>query len=336
MAEACSDKGTMGNEPADMYQADGLLQVDSDSLQSMQRDAVESGSGEGSGDVDTSDALDEITAVENNTSAVHVGYGSEPVTVVAKPGSSSEPPESETVVVSGVTPSEPPESVTVVVSGVTPSEETPRETPEPPARETSPPPVQTTNGNGSSGADHQISNGKILAPENEPDVQAKVAEYLTSNVGIAGTVALLAVLIVAVAYLVASLRRSRSHDIGGGKEVELEDIKYVAVNAEEEDSPRHRGDDDGGSEPAGSAEDHLLADRESDDDGPDGDGGSSPAPPDRAQNGLLNSVMDAVKNNQQSAAETAPNGSPIVPTRVIVKLTETPKASKPITINNVH
>lgn len=199
------------------------------------------------------------------------------------------------------------------------------------------------------GMDRGIVFQTIQAAEDEErNVQSMMTEYLKSNVGITVTAAaaLLAIIIVAIVYKAVCFGRLRTSSSAAkdNSPVELKEIKYVA--ADTEDTP-HRDDS-----PTSSAEENLLDDPVSDDDDDDdGDGSADvsgnrggPTPPaivGFAQNGLLSSVMDAVKNNRQQP-ETAPcktpspNGSPDVPTRVIVKLTETPKASKPITINNVH
>jgi hypothetical protein len=204
-------------------------------------------------------------------------------------------------------------------------------------------PISTPGDNSStvrSTIDRGIISETIQAPEDEQDVQAKVAEYLKSNAGITGTAVLLAIVIIAIVYKAVCLGKSRSHNtVTNDKAVELKEIKYVAADT---DDSLHLHRDDS---PTSSAEENLLEDHESDDDD-DGDvlneddSQSLPAINNRAQNGMLNSVMDAIKNNGQPMTvppkTPSPNGSPDVPTRVIVKLTETPKASKPITINNVH
>lgn len=183
-------------------------------------------------------------------------------------------------------------------------------------------------------------DGEIGAGGGE-NVQSKVTNYLKSNVGVTVTAAVLAVVIVAIVYKATCAGKSRSHSIRRAtdghddKIVELKDIKYVAANMD--DSPS------GG----GSAEENLLEDRSDDDDDDDEEDGaeSSPSPTtsDNARDryDLLNSVMGAMENGVKSpaAASNGPLQDPQqqqVPTRVIVKLCETPKASRPITINNVH
>jgi len=183
------------------------------------------------------------------------------------------------------------------------------------------------------------------------DVQAKVANYLKSNVGVTVTAAVLAVVIIAIVYKATCADKSRSHSIrraadgdDNGKIVELKDVKYVPANTD--DSPS------GG----GSAQENLLEDHSDDDDDDDGDiddeDGTtpSPSPPTPVTNDnardrydLLNSVMRTMDNGIKSPVAAASNGAlhqdpqqQQVPTRVIVKLCETPKASRPITIDNVH
>jgi hypothetical protein len=200
------------------------------------------------------------------------------------------------------------------------------------------PSVSPSDGNSStmrSSMDRGIVSQTIQAqaPEDEDNVQTQVAEFLKTNVYIAGTAAILLIVIVAIVYKAVCLGKSRSHSIvsSNDKSVELKDIKYEPANTED-------GRDDS---PASSVEENLLGDHDSDDEddssGPNEDDAlsSSPVTNGHAQNGLLNSVMDAVKNNESPAVRTTPDGQD-VPTRVIVKLCETPKASKPITINNVH
>lgn len=197
----------------------------------------------------------------------------------------------------------------------------------------------------------------IQAPEDhrqdDEAVQAKVVEYLKSNYGITATAIVLAVVIVAIVYKAVCIGKSRSrrNTAADGKNVELKEVKYAMADTED------RLDDGDDESPSGSAvNDNLLLDGnrgDSDDDGDDDDdedeaASSSPSPapvtngrgPRNNGGELLNSVMDAVAKGQQApttgSSPPVDNNGSTVPTRVIVKLCETPKASKPITINNVH
>jgi len=338
MFEVCSDKEMMGDDPTDIYQADHLLKIDKSAIQSFE-EIDDSGSGSGSGDseimtievkstaqTETEDANNntQINEVNNNTQVEEVVFTKTHVGdtfIVPKIETTSEASTTTTVEASSKDKTDdttilPNEEVMVHVQ----------------------PSVNPLDGNSStmrSSMDRGIVSQTIQAqaPEDEDNVQTQVAEFLKTNVYIAGTAAILLIVVVAIVYKAVCLGQSRSHSIvsSNDKSVELKDIKYEAANTE----------DARDESPASSVEENLLGDHDSDDEddssGPNEDDGlsSSPVTNGHAQNGLLNSVMDAVKNNEAPAVMTPPGGQD-VPTRVIVKLCETPKASKPITINNVH
>ncbi|XP_060876025.1 leucine-rich repeat-containing protein let-4-like [Metopolophium dirhodum] len=338
MFEVCSDKEMMGDDPMDIYQADHLLKIEKSEMHSFE-EIDDSGSGSGSGDseptvvyvkttvqteMENEKNNTQIDEVKNNTQVEEVVFTKARVVdtfIVPKIETTSVEPITTTVEVSSKDKTDdttilPNEEVMVHVQ----------------------PSVNPLDGNSStmrSSMDRGIVSQTIQAqaPEDEDNVQTQVAEFLKSNVYIAGTAAILLIVIVAIVYKAVCLGKSQSHSIvsSNDKSVELKDIKYEAANTEDtrDDSP------------ASSVEENLLGDHDSDDEddssGPNEDDAlsSSPVTNGHAQNGLLNSVMDAVKNNEAPTARTTPGGQD-VPTRVIVKLCETPKASKPITINNVH
>jgi len=339
MFEVCSDKEMMGDDPTDIYQADHLLKIDKSAIQSFE-EIEDSGSGSGSGDGEImtmyvkSTPQTEIENAQNNTQTDEVKNNTQveeevftktqmnDTFIVPKIETTSVEPTSTTT--SEVSPKDKTDDTTIL-----PSEEVMVHVQ---------PSVNPVDGNSStmrSSMDRGIVSQTIQAqaPEDEDNVQTQVAEFLKTNVYIAGTAAVLLIVIVAIVYKAVCLGKSRSHSIvsSNDKSVELKDIKYEAANT----------DDARDDSPASSVEENLLGDHDSDDEddssGPNEDDAlsSSPVTNSHAQNGLLNSVMDAVKNNEAPAVRTTP-GDQDVPTRVIVKLSETPKASRPITINNVH
>lgn len=342
MIEVCVDKEMMGDDPMDMYKADGLLKIDQKQWQSMEENN-DSGSGSGSGDYElVIDASTTVKTIVTSTSENHTPQvGVFETTSTVQPSSSSEDP------------------VAVKVNSEETTEQKTDDSSEEKTEETTTttekvivvhvePTVQTSGGGNvtstaRSGMDGGIVPLTIQAPEDREegdDVQTKVAEYLKTNVGITGTAVILAVVIIAIVYKAVCMgkKRSRSDAAANEKSVELKEIKYMA--ADTEDSHDHRHID---SPTDGSVEENLLdGDRDSDDDDDDADagdrGGSSPGNTatnnGHAQNGdLLNSVLDAVKS---TSGNGQPNEGQDVPTRVVVKLGETPKTSKPIAINNVH
>lgn len=339
MFEVCSDKEMMGDDPMDIYQADHLLKIDKDEIQTFE-EIVDSGSGSGSGDGETmtiyvkSTSQTEIENSQNNTQIDEVKNNTqveEEVFTKTQVNDTFIVPKIETTSV---------EPTTTTTSEVSPKDKTDDTTILPNEEVMVPvqPSVNPVDGNSStmrSSMDRGIVSQTIQAqaPEDEDNVQTQVAEFLKTNVYIAGTAAVLLIVIVAIVYKAVCLGKSRSHSIvsSNDKSVELKDIKYEAANT----------DDARDDSPASSVEENLLGDHDSDDEddssGPNEDDAlsSSPVTNGHTQNGLLNSVMDAVKNNEGPSVRTTP-GDQDVPTRVIVKLSETPKASRPITINNVH
>lgn len=339
MFEVCSDKEMLGDDPMDMYQADHLLKIDKSMIQSIE-EIDDSGSGSGSGDSEItmidvkSTAHTEIEDVKNNTQIDEVNNNTQVEEVVI---TKTRVNDTFIVIPKLETTSIEPSTTTVDVSTKDKTDDT-TILPTEEVMVHVQPSANPSDGNSStmrSSMDRGIVSQTIQAqaPEDEDNVQTQVAEFLKSNVYIAGTAAILLIVIVAIVYKAVCLGKSGSHSIvsSNDKSVELKEIKYEAANTEDarDDSP------------ASSVEENLLGDHDSDDEddssGPNEDDvlSSSPVINGHAQNGLLNSVMDAVKNNEAPAVRTAP-GDQDVPTRVIVKLCETPKASKPITINNVH
>lgn len=335
MFEVCSDKEMMGDDPMDIYQADHLLKIEKSEMHSFE-EIDDSGSGSGSGDSEPTaiyvktTTQTEIEDTQNNTQIDEVKNNTqveEAVFTKTQVGDTFIVPKIETTSVE-------PTTTTVEVSSKDKTDDT-TVLPNEEVMVHVQPSVNPLDGNSStmrSSMDRGIVSQTIQAqaPEDEDNVQTQVAEFLKSNVYIAGTAAILLIVIVAIVYKAVCLGKSRSHSIvsSNDKSVELKDIKYEAANTEDarDDSP------------ASSVEENLLGDHDSDDEddssGPNEDDAlsSSPVTNGHAQNGLLNSVMDAVKNNEAPTVRTIPD----VPTKVIVKLCETPKASKPITINNVH
>ncbi|XP_060852967.1 uncharacterized protein LOC132930883 [Rhopalosiphum padi] len=335
MLEVCSDKEMMGDDPMDMYQEDHLLKIDKSTIQSVE-EFDESGSGSGSGDGEIimtdikSTAQTEIKDIHNNTQINEVKNNTQVEEVFTKTH------VDETFIVPKIETTSVEPTTAVDVS----SKDTADETTILPTEEVMvhiQPTVHPSDSNSStmrSSMDRGIVSQTIQAPEDEENVQNKVAEFLKSNVGITGTAAILAIIIIAIVYKAVCLGKSRSHSIVAcnDKSVELKDIKYEAANTED----THNQHEDS---PASSVEDNLLGDQDSDDEDDsngynEDDMSSTLAMNGHTQNGLLSSVMDAVKNNEEPA-KTASGGQD-VPTKVIVKMCETPKASKPITINNVH
>lgn len=339
LLEVCSDKEMMGDDPVDMYQADHLLKIDKSMIHSAEEiDDFGSGSGSGDSEIIMTDIKStvhtEIENVQNSTEINELKNNTQVEEVFSKTHV-----DELTFVVPKIEMTSV-ESITAVdVSSKDKTDDTTTVLPTEEVMVDVKPSVHPFNSNSStirSSMDHVIVSQTIQAPEDEENVQTKVAEFLKSNVYITGTAAILLIVIIAIVYKAVCLGKSRSHSIVAcnDKSVELKDIKYEAANTEDTHTQR----DDS---PASSVEENLLGDRDSDDDEDDSSGphdddilSSSPAINGHAQNGLLNSVVDAVKNNE-APAKTAPGGQD-VPTRVIVKLCETPKASKPITINNVH
>lgn len=333
MVEICSEKEMMGDEPVDIYQADHLLKIDKNAIQSME-EIDDSGSGSGSGDGELfilRNTKPETKTVENNTQidkkpVEEVIITKTHISETMTKFTSSEAPKVEVTSIEPTTSNVSTKEVVTVKSTILPvAEVTVHVEPSIPT---------ISEGNSSTmraSMDRGIVFQTIKAPEDEGDVQGQVADYLKSNVGITVTAAILAIVIIAIVYKAVCLGRSRRNSdsvVDNDKVVELKDIKYMAANTE--DSPDHQDDS-----PTSSVEDNLLDDH---DDSDDDDVESSPSP---ASNGhdakydLLNSIMGAVENSKSSA----PNAASIkqdVPTKVIVKLSETPKASRPITINNVQ
>lgn len=330
MVEICFEKEMMGDEPVDIYQADHLLKIDKNSIQSME-EVDDSGSGSGSGDGELfilSNTKPETKTMENNTEIDKNPVEEVIITKTRVSDTLTNPKSSEapTVEVTSIDP---------ITSSVSTKKETEESTTLPVVEVTVrvEPSIPTiSEGNSStvrSNMDRGIVFQTIKAPENEGDVlQGQVVDYLKSNVGITVTAAILAIVIIAIVYkAVCSGRSRRSNDstIDNDKVVELKDIKYVAANTE--DLPDHQDDS-----PNSSVEDNLLEDQ---DDSDDDEIEASPSPESNGHNDLLNSIMGAVENGKSPAPNVASNRQD-VPTKVIVKLSETPKASRPITINNVH
>lgn len=361
MVEICSDKEMMlGDSPVDMYKEESLLKIDKSAMLQSMEETDEFGSGSGSGD---GELITVGPVVQPETKPVQQNH-TQPEVVVENTTRAETPVAiveeqlkkiriEETFAVPAVT--------TTTTTSALETESTTSTTTEPSVTTSNVttttdgndtttagdevavvnvnPPIQTAEVNSSApipvGKDREIVPQTIQAPEDNVDVQSKVAEYLKSNIGVTGTALILAVVIIAIVYkAVCSGRRSR---VRGGdaanndKDVELKDIKYTAADTEDRSLDGRPVE-----------ENLLLEDRDTDDEEDDGNNGnqsssrtSSPsslpalnghhAAP---QNGLLHSVMDAVKNNETPGVD--------VPARVIVKLCETPKASKAITINNVH
>ncbi|XP_025208090.1 protein windpipe-like [Melanaphis sacchari] len=334
MLEVCSDKEMMGDDPMDMYREDHLLKIDKSMIRSVEEfDEFGSGSGSGDGGFTMMDinyvTQTKIKNVHNNTQIIEVKNNTQIEEVITKTH------VNETFIVPKIETASLP-TTAVDVS----SKDTTDETTILPAEEVIvhvQPTIHPSDSNSStmrSSMDRGIVSQTIQAPEDEENVQNKVAEFLKSNVGITGTAAILAIVIIAIVYKAVCLGKSRSHNIVAcnDKSVELKDIKYEPANTED----THNQRDDS---PASSVEENLLGDHDSDDEDDsngynEDDMSSTLAMNGHAQNGLLNSVMDAVKNNEEPT-KTA-SGDQNVPTKVIVKMCETPKASKPITINNVH
>lgn len=316
-AEACADDVMMGDDASggDMYQADHLLKIDKDVMQN--RDTEDVGSGSGSGDGDpaavggsSSSATDALVpAVEKELTKTHATE--DPTTTSTATTTTTKADESDATSSSTAAPAD----------AITAAVQTPAADPE-----------------------RNIVPGGIKAPEETDDdgddVQAKVLEYVRSNVGVTVTAAVLAVVLAAIVYkaVCAGKSRSRRNAAADQKNVELKEIKYAAADTEDR-TPAE----------SGPAEQNRLLDEDDDTDGDDDDDGggsgrgtstSSPPPPPPREvaddghgggpaNGLLHSVMDAMNNAGDA-------GDPNVPKRVVVKLTETPKASKPVTVDNVH
>lgn len=359
MVEICTDQEMMGDDPVDIYKADNLLKIDKNTIQSMD-DIDDSGSGSGSGDGEfnsiraqteivqitttqpTENVKTSINQVENVTQVENAAEENATLTdgiefdVITKTNATevfAEPNSTEPEVQTTIT-QEP------TVGNVSSSGETTEETSAADVVVNVEPAVPGNNSSTArSGADGGIVPLTIQAPEDEQDVQKKVAEYLKSNVGITGTAVILAVVIVAIVYKAVCLGRSRRHNsMASDKVVELKEIKYSAANTEDVPPP-----------PANPAEENLLGDRggsdgtddDEDDDGDEGHAGTAAAvAPDNngglPQNGLSNGFGNAAKPGGDNDPRPPATPKAEVPTRVIVRLAEIPKASKPVTINNVH
>lgn len=361
LVENCSDKEMMGDDPGNMMQIEGVIPINNSSKQLTDEfDDFVSGSGSGDGgiilsntennsqseDVKNNSQIENVSSttqvedVENITQTSPLNTEIEEIITKTNisdlyvvPSSSAEVTETSPSksTISNVSPTE----VEVETTTLGPEEDTSVHIPY------STPSAETANDSlilGQSSKDRGILPQTIQAAEVplEDDVQTQVTKYLQSNVLITGTALILAVVIIAIVYKAVCLGKSRRRDSNAqdsDKSVELKDIKYVP--AETEDNHSRRGDNSPGS----SVEDNLLDDHDDsgdDDEDNDGDVTSPPIDGHHAPNGLLNSVMDAVKNNIGEPASNGQYQDPQVPTRVVVKLSETPKASKPITINNVH
>lgn len=328
MLEVCSDKEMMGDDPMDIYKEDHLLQIQKGGLQSMEEiDVYGSGSGSGDSEITTINIIPppqiDIKDVKNNTTIDEVKNNTQVEEFITKSKVSEtfELPKVETTSVEPTTVAAPSTEKTV---DTTVSPEVTVHVVQPSVH-----PPDSSN------------SSRIQAPEDdEVNVHTRIADYVKSNYEITGIAVILLIVIIAIVYKAVCFGRSRSHSIvaNSDKSVELKNIKYEAANTE--DTPLNHRDDS----PASSVEDNLLGDDHESDDEDDSNGPNeddsmvmppSPVINGHGQNGLLNSVMDAMKNNVEPATNTAPGGQD-VPTRVIVKMCETPKASKPITINNVH
>lgn len=360
LVENCSDKEMMGDDPGNIMQIEGVIPINNSSKQLTDEfDDFVSGSGSGDGgfilsstennsqseDVKNNSQIEYVsstTQAENVENTQTTPLNSEIEEIITKTNISDlyDVPSSSTE----VTETSPSGST---IPNVSPAEVEVKTTTLGPEEDTSvyilysTPSAETANDSlilGQSSKDRGILPQTIQAAEvpQEDDVQTQVTKYLQSNVLITGTALILAVVIIAIVYKAVCLGKSRRRDSNAqdsDKSVELKDIKYVP--AETEDNHSRRGDNSPGS----SVEDNLLDDHDDsgdDDEDNDGDVTSPPVDGHRAPNGLLNSVMDAVKNNIGEPASNGQYQDPQVPTRVVVKLSETPKASKPITINNVH
>lgn len=374
MVETCSDKEMMmGDDPTgDMYKADNLLKIDKSVLESMDKDDLGSGSGSGDGEglvvlstdvksteptvvvestfvtptVADDQVKNETLVIDGKTSneteeVVEVFTKTHVADTMAEHGGSSEPPVTEVETASSES-----EVSSEMPSGKEPPQETETTNTEVPvtAETAVPPSVPSTttssSGGNLTGAEPNIISETIKAPEENEDVQTRVAEYVKSNAGITVTAAILAVVIVAIVYKAVCMGKSRrdraAAAMADDKIVELKEIKYTAADTED-----RRGDDDddddGDDRQTSPAEEKLLKGDQTDDEDDESTtppSSSSPSPPPAnghhtPSNGLLHSVMDAMKDN-------GPDETTNVPTRVVVKLVETPKAAKPITINNVH
>ncbi|XP_025411631.1 uncharacterized protein LOC112684358 [Sipha flava] len=351
MAEVCSadDKDMLGDDPKAIYKSDDLLEVD-DGMMSAGDDRVDGGSGSGSGDgappvfstpSDVAGAENESNGSVENTSSQRPDTTSEETTSEeAIPGetASEETTTDETVSGDPTSGESTSEAETSVTTG---SEETTDETstvPVVPVDEVISVKVSarpdsavdhdggttTTTTTTTVAVDHDIVSNPILLPKDEVQEQHSLVaavDYLRSNVAVTGTAVILAVLIMAIVYkaVCAGKSRSRRTAEADGKTVELKEIKYIAADTEDS---RNRDDDDRDelTTPSSSAEENLLEDRGDDTDDSDDSDDVQPSP---------SAVVDAMKANGDAAATN-------VPTRVIVKLGETPKASRPVTIDNVH
>lgn len=385
MAETCSDKEMLGDDPKAMYKSDDLIEVGDGALMFEETDDVGSGSGSGDGGL-VSPALVDDGSEENASNGETTSSSERPQTTSGYETTSEETASreilleetaSEEILPQENTPAETTSEDTT--SGETSSEASPavvQETSEETSTAAALPvdeevfvkasvlPDLAVNGDGgddgsstgspsttttttsstaAAAVDHVIMSNPIQLPKDDDDDQEETSliaavDYLRSNWVVTGTAVILAVVIMAIVYKAVCLGKSRSRRAAeaDGKTVELKEIKYMAADTED---ARKRDEDDRDrlATPSSSAEENLLGDRgDTDDSDSDSDDDSeevesSPSPTAAAaaatNGGLLNNVMNAVDN--------AP-GSPNVPTRVIVKLGETPKASKPITIDNVH
>lgn len=359
LVEKCSDKEMMGDDPGEIIKSDNMLPINNSSKQlTDENDDFDSGSGSGDGDLIFSELknsqhenvknitpniesttkakdIDDITITTTqiiNTPIEEIITNTKVYEQLAQPNSSEisviETSTLKSINVTSevveITTNVAEEKINVHVSDSIP--------------ETSSDNLTLVQSN----VDRGILPQTIQAAEvpQEDDVQTRVSKYLKSNAVITGTALILAVVIIAIVYKAVCLGKSRrhsSHVQANNKSVELKDIKYIPT--ETEDSHNRRDDNT----PSSSVEDNLIDDHDDsgdDDEDHDGDMMSPPVTSvndNHAQNGLLNSVMDAVKNNIGEPLTNNGHSQDLqVPTRVVVKLCETPKASKPITINNVH
>ncbi|XP_050538604.1 uncharacterized protein LOC126904018 [Daktulosphaira vitifoliae] len=165
----------------------------------------------------------------------------------------------------------------------------------------------------------------IQAPEDEENMRTKVADYLKSNTGITATAAIMAILIIAIVYkAVCSGFKRNNCPINNEKNVELKEIKYMPADTED----LHNRSDDS---PSGSVEENLIEDHDSDDDySISEDVSQSRKSP--TEKSLTPSTFDDEKRHDEPITIFPTNQDG--PTKVIVKLIETPKAQKPICINN--
>ncbi|XP_050424362.1 uncharacterized protein LOC126835668 [Adelges cooleyi] len=368
MIEACSDKDMMGDDAeADIYKADNLLKIDNSTLQEHD-DFIDSGSGSGSGDgendfvnkptqspiLTTQAAVPEVSeatpnktqvltvqtalsenqtdiqnTIDSNETAALIPVTENPITLQHISETHNEP---ETPVVPKVELSLPVEPTAAEDQITTDkSNKPPVDTVTESHSTTKPVETATKSHSSTPETNNSSSNNGIVpqtiqAPEDEKKVPTKITEYLKSNTGITATAAVLAIVIIAIIYKAVCSGHKRNHGpITNEKNVELKDIKYMP--ADTEDCNHHHDDT-----PTGSVEDNLLEDHDSDDEDYSisedvQPSRKSPTANGHATSGLLNSSVDA-PNNREELSRTSPN-SQDRPTKVIVKMAETPKAQRP-------